>query len=189
MAFLNQNQLIELGFKEIGKNVLISEKASIYNACFIKIGSNVRIDDFSILSAGDEGIDIGNYVHIACFVSIIGKSKITLEDFVGISARSSIYSSSDDYSGGAMVGPMIPNEFRNVDNRPVSLKKHVLIGVGAVILPGVEIQEGTAVGALSLVTKSLDSWGIYIGAPAKFIKKRKTDLLEKELKLNESFNQ
>lgn len=181
MAFLSESQLIEIGFRKIGKNVLISDKASIYNPGNISIGSNVRIDDFGILSAGEDGIEIGNYVHIACFVSIIGKSKITLSDFVGISARSSIYSSSDDYSGGSMVGPMIPMEFRDVDNRPVVLERHVLIGVGTVILPGVTIDTGTAVGALSLVTKSLDSWGVYIGIPVKLIKNRKKGLLEKEM--------
>ena len=55
------------------------------------------------------------------------------------------------------------------------------------VLPGVKIGNGTSVGALSLVTKSLDEWGVYFGSPAKRVKARKKDLLEQEkLLLNES---
>ena len=56
MSFLTYKQLSKIGFLSLGENVLLSEKASIYNAPKIHIGSNVRIDDFCILSAGEEGI-------------------------------------------------------------------------------------------------------------------------------------
>ena len=56
MSFLNDEQLKDLGLKSYGKNVIISDKASLYNAKNISIGNNVRIDDFCILSAGDGGI-------------------------------------------------------------------------------------------------------------------------------------
>lgn len=186
MAFLTQDQLRNIGFKKIGSNVLISDKCSIYNPSKISLGSNVRIDDFCLISAGEEGIEIGNYVHIACYVSLIGKCKIILGDFVGISSKSAIYSSSDDYSGEFLVGPTVPDLYRRVDNRPVILKRHVLIGVGVVILPGVIIEEGTAVGALSLVAKKLEPWSIFVGSPLKFLKRRKSVLLELEKKLLDS---
>ena len=67
MSFLKQNELDDLGFKFLGKNVLISDKCSLYNTKNISIGDNTRIDDFCILSAGENGIEIGRYVHIACF--------------------------------------------------------------------------------------------------------------------------
>ena len=47
-------------------------------------------------------------------------------------------------------------------------------------MPGVVIHEGTSVGAMSLVTKSLDSWGVYIGIPCKRIKDRKKTVLDLE---------
>ena len=65
MAFLTDAQLAAMGFASLGSNVLISDKASIYGANRIQIGNNVRIDDFCVLSAGDGGIYIGNYIHIA----------------------------------------------------------------------------------------------------------------------------
>src|ERR1700722_5479363 len=98
MGFLNREQLEKMEFAEIGSNVLISDKASIYNPKKIKLGSNVRIDDFCIISAGEKGIEIGSYIHIACYVSLIGSELIKLHDFVGISSKSAVYSSSDDYS-------------------------------------------------------------------------------------------
>jgi galactoside O-acetyltransferase len=42
------------------------------------------------------------------------------------------------------------------------------------------MEEGSAAGALSLVTDNCGSFGIYVGVPARFIKKRKRGLLERE---------
>ena len=65
----------------------------------------------------------------------------------------------------------------------VTLKRHVIIGANSVILPNLTIGEGTSVGALSLVTKDLDPWGIYAGIPVRRLKDRKRDLLEIENRL------
>lgn len=189
MSFLTRKQLTEKGFLSLGENVFISEKTSIYGASRIQIGSHVRIDDFCILSAGEDGICLGNYIHIACYTSLIGKARITLADYSNLSSRVSIYSSNDDYSGNHMTNPMVPAEFTNVSHSPVSIGRHCIIGSGTVILPGVILEEGSAVGALSLITKKCDAFGIYVGAPARFIKKRSSGLLEREkalLGLNES---
>lgn len=182
MAFLSQESLESMGFASIGINVQISDKASLYGAERISLGSNIRIDDFCVISAGLGGMKIGDHVHIAIGASLIGAGKITLSDFVGISSRTSIYSSNDDYSGAAMVGPTIKAEFTNVQHADVFIEKHVVVGSGSVILPGVVLGEGVAIGALSLVSKSCDAFGIYVGNPAKRIKSRKRDLLDLEIK-------
>jgi dTDP-4-amino-4,6-dideoxy-D-glucose acyltransferase len=180
MAFLTQAELDSMGFLALGHNVLISDKASIYGASRIRIGCNVRIDDFCVLSAGDGGIEIGDYVHIAVFSLLIGAGKITLSDFSGVSSRVSIYSSNDDYSGHFLTNPTVPSEFTNVTHADVMLAKHVIIGSGSIVLPGVTLCEGAAVGALSLVSKDCDAFGVYMGAPARKLKNRKKDLLSKE---------
>jgi len=183
MGTLSRQQIEDIGFKSVGENVLISDKASIYGAAHISIGSNVRIDDFVVLSAGDGGIEIGNYIHIAVYSSLIGAGKITLCDFCNISSRVSIYSSSDDYSGEFMTNPMVPKILTNVTVAPVYFGEHVIIGSGSVVLPGVSLEQGVAVGALSLVTKSFSCFEVIAGSPAKFIKKRNQKLLELETKL------
>lgn len=182
MAFLNQEQLDVVGFKSIGENVLISNKVSIYNPKNIVIGSNVRIDDFCILSAGEGGIILGNYVHLACYCSLIGQGSIILKDFSGISSRVSLYSSNDDYSGEFLTNPCVPSEYTNVKSGDVTLEKHVIIGSGSIVLPNVTVGYGTAIGALSLVTKSCSEKSIYIGNPLKRLKARKVGFEELEKK-------
>lgn len=187
MAFLTQNQLNNMGFKFIGKNVRVSDKASIYSAENIHLSDNCRIDDFCILSTGNGGIHVGKHVHIAAYSGLIGAEEIYLDDFSGLSSRVSIYSSSDDYSGTFMTNPTVPDEFKKVDSRPVYLGKHAIIGAGSVVLPGANLGIGVAIGSLSLVLgKDYPEFMIYAGAPAKFVKERKRYVLDLEKKLIEN---
>ena len=78
MAFLSEKELEKLNFGSLGNNVRISDKAAIYGASNIFIGNNVRIDDFCIISAGEGGIHMSDYVHIACYVAMIGAGKISI---------------------------------------------------------------------------------------------------------------
>jgi galactoside O-acetyltransferase len=180
MAFLTFDNLKQLGFKKIGKDVKVSDKASIYGAENIEIGDYTRIDDFSIISAGKGGIKIGRNVHIACYCSIIGSAEIILNDFCGISSRVSIYSSNDNYSGICLTGPTIPAAYRQTVDKPVIVGRHVIVGSGGVILPGVTIGTGAAVGALSLVNKSIPEFEIHAGVPAKFFNTRSRTIIEVE---------
>lgn len=187
MGYLNKEQLDSIGFGSIGENVLISDKCSIYNPSKIFLKSNIRIDDFSIVSAGEKGIAIGNYVHISCYVSLIGQELIKIGDYSGLSARVSIYSSSDDFSGEYLAGPTIPKEYTNVVSKPVIIGKFVTIGTGCVLLPGTKIESNSAFGAMSLGIEGYyfnDS--IYAGVPANFIKNRKLKRKELEKKLNDN---
>lgn len=180
MSFYTTEELHELGFKSVAENVRISRKASIYGTSRIEIGAHSRIDDFCVLSAGEGGISIGRNVHIAVMSIIIGVGKVEIHDFCNLSSRVSVYSSSDDYSGEYMTNPTIPEKYTNVDVRDVSLERHVIVGSGSVILPGVTIGEGTAVGAACLVRKSLEPFGIYGGSPFKRLKNRSRRLLKLE---------
>lgn len=180
MAFLNPEQLASMGFASVGCNVLISDKASFYQPEKIKIGNHVRIDDFCVLSAGEGGIEIGNFIHIAVYTSLIGRGKICLHDFCNLSSKVAIYSSNDDYTGEYMTNPMVPSEFTGVRHANVTLEKHVIVGSGSIVLPGITLHEGVAIGALSVIQKDCQAFGIYAGNPAKRIKERKKNLLQLE---------
>ena len=186
-SFLSQKELQEMGFGFVGKDVRLSRKASFYNPHKIFIGDFSRIDDFCVFSAGDGAIKIGRNVHIAVFVSILGSANVTICDFAGLSSRVSIYSSNDDYSGEYMTNPTVDSNFTNVSHAPVYIGKHVVIGSGSVVLPGVHIHDGACVGALSLVNKNCDPYKMYAGIPARFLKDRsqkirnlETDFLAKD---------
>jgi acetyltransferase-like isoleucine patch superfamily enzyme len=186
-SYCTEKEITELGLKNVGRNVKISKHVNFYGAQYISIGSNVRIDDFCILSASREGsFSVGDNVHIGAGVYLFGTYGIQIGDFSGLSSGVKVYSTSDDYSGEFLTNPTVSREFLNSRNELVIIEKHALIGAGSVVLPGVVISEGVAVGALSLVSKSLDSWSIYAGQPVRKIKDRSKNLLKLEAKLLKS---
>lgn len=170
--------MLKMGFRSVGENVAISTKASFYGADRISIGSNVRIDDFCILSGN---ITIGNYIHIAAYSALFGgNAGIELRDFSNISSRVSIYALSDDYSGETMTNPMIPDKYKNVTQEKVLIDRHVIIGASSVVLPGAVLNEGASFGAFSLIKGNVSEWTVNTGIPAKTIRPRKKDLLQLE---------
>lgn len=178
MAYLTKEQLQLLGFKSLGKNVQISDKASIYNCNQISIGDNSRVDDYCVLSGN---ITIGNHVHIAPFCLLAGGEKgIIMEDFSGLAYRVTVFTQSDDYSGETLTNPTIPKQYKNELKKAIYIGRHVIIGTNSVVMPGVTLAEGCSVGAMSLLRKSTEPWGVYLGNPAKRIKERKQDLLKLE---------
>ena len=182
MAYLTQLELKSMGFKYLGKNIKISDKASIYDADEIEIDDNSRIDDFCIVSGKNK---IGKNVHITPQCLVAGGEKgIIFEDYTTLSYGVKVFTQSDDYSGKTMVNSTIPKKYKNEYKKEVILKKYSVVGVGSIIMPGVILNEGTSVGAMSLVLKDTKPWSIYIGSPAKKIKDRNKDLLilEKQYK-------
>lgn len=184
-GYYNNSELTKFGFKHVGQNVLIAKNATIIGLENITLGDNIRIDGNTVIAAYSGFLTLGSYIHIGggCHLSCAGG--ITMADFSGLSQGVKIYSGSDDYSGQALTNPTVPRKYLNVKLAPVTLGRHVIIGSGSVILPGVDIGEGSSVGALSLVTKSLAAWGVYFGAPVKRISDRSQELLKLEQQLLE----
>lgn len=177
--YYSKQQLKKMNFKSIGENVKISKNTFILNPEKIKIGNNVRIDAFTTITSNNL-IEIGSYVHISCNVYINGADKIFIGDFCGLAAGVKIFSSVDDYSGDYLTNPTIPKIYSNVTKGEIVFEKHVIVGSNSVVLPRVTLKMGSAVGALSLVNKSLESWYIYMGVPARKIKKRQKKILKLE---------
>jgi acetyltransferase-like isoleucine patch superfamily enzyme len=175
MAYYTEQQLQDLNFKSLGKNVKISDKASIYNANQISIGHNSRIDDFCILSGS---ITIKSHCHITpmCLVAG-GQPGVFLEDFCTLAYGVKIFAQSDDYSGKTMANSLVPRQYKSETFESVHLGRHVIVGAGSIVMPGVCIAEGCSVGAMSLVNKCTEPWGIYVGSPAKRLKNRSKELL------------
>lgn len=178
MPYLTVNQLEAMKFKALGKNVLISDKASIYNADQIEIGDYSRIDDFCVVSGK---VSIGRNVHMAVYSHLAGgRAGIEMHDFSGLAYGCQIFAQSDDYSGRTMTNPTVPAEFKNEYESRVIIGRHCILGTNTVVTPGVHIKEGTSIGAMAMVTKSTQEWSIYVGAPARRVKARSKDLLNLE---------
>lgn len=186
MAYYTDIELKEIGFKYIGSNVRISKTTSIYNPEKMIIGDNCKIDDFCILSGK---IELGNNIHISVYCHVAGGDEgIYMEDFSGLSHYVNIFTRSDDYSGKFLTNPTVPDEYKNIKKGSVIIKKHGIVGCNSVIFPGVIIEEGVAVGAMSLVNKPTIPWKTYIGIPAKSVGDRSKELLELEKKYIQSNN-
>lgn len=183
MGYYSEDDLQQMGFKYLGKNVRVSDKASVYNCDQIEIGDNSRIDDFCVLSGH---IKIGSNCHITpqCLIAG-GQPGVQFSDFCTLAYGVKVFSQSDDYSGLTLTNSTIPRKFKTELFKKVSFGKHVIVGAGSIVLPGVDVAEGCSVGAMTLLLKSTEPWGIYVGNPAKRIKDRKQNLLMLEKKFLE----
>lgn len=178
MAYLTKEELAEVGFAHLGKNVKISSRAAIYEAELISLGDNSRVDDFCVLSGK---ITIGRNVQVSVYCNLAaGEPGITLDDFATLAYGCQVFAQSDDYSGRTMTNPTIPDAYKTEIKRAVTIGRHVIIGTQSAVFPGVNLAEGCAVGAHSVVMKSTKPWGIYVGNPAQRIKERDRSLLALE---------
>ncbi|WP_137821632.1 acyltransferase [Pseudomonas sp. D(2018)] len=186
MAYYSDEQLKQMGFRRLGINVKISDKASIYNADQIEVGDNSRIDDFCVISGK---VRIGAFCHITpmCLVAG-GVPGIFFSDFCTLAYGVKVFSQSDDYSGETLTNSLIPRKFKREIFEEVMFGKHVIVGAGSIIFPGVHVAEGCSVGAMTLVNKSTLPWGVYVGNPARRVKERKQDLLALEQKFLEEIS-
>lgn len=176
-----EDDLAEEGFRSLGRHVRIARNCTIIGAENISLGDHVRIDGYCTLVAAGRGwLNLGSYIHIGGHCALLAGEGITLEDFSGLSWGVQIYTRSDDFSGRHMTNPTVPARYTGVKGAPVRLGRHAIVGAGSVLLPGAELGEGAALGALSLTAGALEPWAIYSGVPAKRIKPRSRRLLELE---------
>ncbi len=169
MGYYQRHELLALGFRHIGQQVLIDRSTQVYNPENISIGDNVRIDGFSILSAGKE-ITIGSHIHIGAGCYVFGSSGcIQFCDFSGLSPGVKIFSASDDFIEGWLRGPIIDQEFRKVKCGDVTLRENAVVASGSVISPGITLGRNSSVCALTVVTKDVEDNAIVSGNPARQI--------------------
>lgn len=180
----SESELSEI-FGSVGHNVLIHNSCIIFGGKKIHIGSHVRIDCFSLISAGEQGIIIGDHVHIAVGVCLFGSGgRIKVDDFAGISARTLLYTATDDYSSGHLTGPTVPDKYRKVITGDITLNKHCVIGCASVVMP-CTLGLGATVGALSFVNKDVPDFEVVAGIPAIRRSSRSREVLDSEKRLRE----
>jgi len=126
---------------QTGHNVLIRENTSI--------GDNVSVGTNSVIEGNTS---IGNNVNIQSNVFV--PINTTIEDFVFIGPNTVL--TNDKYpirKNLTLKGPII--------------RKGASIGASVIILPGVEIGEGSIIAAGALVTTNVPQWKLAAGSPAK----------------------
>ena len=128
-----------------------------------KIGKNVKIGTGTII---DGRTEIGDNVNIQSNVYIPLLTKIGSNVFIG--------------PGAIFLNDKYPPSKRLIG---VTVEDDVVIGGGAVILPGVKIEKGAVIGAGCVVTKNVSESTVVVGNPARCICSRSD--YEKRKKLYE----
>jgi acetyltransferase-like isoleucine patch superfamily enzyme len=113
----------------------------------IAIGANCAISSFNHISTGDQDLMIGDNVRIAANVTILGADR-------NVHRRDAL----------------IVEQGRT--HKPTRIGDDVLIGAGAVILPGCTIETGAVIGAGSVVNRDVAAYAIVGGVPARVIGER-----------------
>jgi len=168
--------------KRVGSDVRINKLCVISRPELVEMGSHIAIDMWTYISTQ---LIMGDYIHIAPSVSIIGgaPARLTMGNFTNIGSGGRIVCATDDFSQG-LISPVVPIEHRTVINKPIIFEDFATLGVNCTVLPGVTLREGTIVGANSVVTKDTEPWMIYAGSPARPIKVREKErILESANKL------
>lgn len=135
----------------------------------VKIGKNFSCGNQSLITACANGqIIIGNNVAINKNVMINADINgiIEIGDNVLIGPNVVLRASSHSFDGDKS------KPIKQQGHKPgkIIIKNNVWIGSNVVILPNIQINERVIIGAGSIVTKDLESNGIYAGVPAKLIK-------------------
>ncbi|EMZ39324.1 hypothetical protein C826_01300 [Helicobacter bilis WiWa] len=169
MSYLTQHELLSLDFKSLGKNVLISSKASLYDTHLMILDDNVRIDDFCVISGN---VYLGKSVSIAPFCLIAGGSKsedlqkggVIIGDHSVFAYGVRAFSRSDNY--------VTTNKDEVYIDRVV-IGHHCICGTNSVIYAGSRLGDYVSVGALSFVKGVCEDYSVYVGTPAKLLKRVK----------------
>ena len=146
------------------KKILISPNVTIIGPENIQMGNNVRIDDYTIISAKDGFLKLGSNIHLGGQSYFGCSGGIEIKSNVNIAQGVKIYSKINDY---------LRKKNDDTIKGSVKIEQNVILGSNTVIIGKTIIKEGATVGALSFVKQNLNSWSIYAGCPVKFIRKRK----------------
>lgn len=146
IGFFLRNIILKIFSKSKKGMVSIQPEVNIVNVNRIEFGANIGINSGTYINALG-GIKFGNYVLIGTNVTISAGKHEIMGKFPPVFSRPS---------------------------KPISIniEDDVWLGSGVVIMPGITLKKGTVVGANSVVTKSTEEYGIYIGSPARKVKSR-----------------
>jgi acetyltransferase-like isoleucine patch superfamily enzyme len=136
-----------------GKNFKVIEPVNLYECEF---GNNVFVGPFVEIT---KGVKIGDNTRISSHSFVCELVTIGKNCFIG----HGVMFTNDKFKSGKLGGGKKNWLSTNIGN-------NVLIGSNATILP-VKIKSGSVIGAGSVVTKDITKKGVYVGNPAKLLRK------------------
>lgn len=168
--------------KSLGLEPSIHRTASVRATTFgrfCEVGARTKIaesafGDYSYVVNDSDIIytTVGKFCSIAAHTRINpGNHPLDRVMLSHVSYRSSAYG----------LGPDDPSFFDWRRASPVSLGHDVWIGHGAIVLPGLTIGTGAAIGAGTIVTKNVPPFAIVVGNPGRVLRLRFPDRIVEQL--------
>lgn len=161
------------------KDIYISNN-SIFKRKLI-LDDHIALDPFIYCASN---LICRNYVHLSANINIVGGSDsyVYIGNFCNISAGCNLCPGSSDFlSDNIISSPLLPKNIQSNIIKPIVIHDFVTIGLNTTVLSGIEIAEGTIIGANSFVNKNTEPWTLYSGCPAIPTKK-----IENKLKLKQA---
>ena len=137
----------------------IPASSNIWQFCVVlpdaKVGENCNVCSHCFI---ENDVEIGNNVTVKCGVQLWNGLRVEDDVFIGanVSFTNDRYPRSKQY----------PAAFEKT-----VIRKGASIGAGSVILCGIEIGEKAMIGAGSVVTKDVPAGELWVGNPARFVRK------------------
>lgn len=157
----------------------IRNKANIDFGYNLTTGVGCRIEAYPKEKTNNKCLRIGNNVEMNDFVHIVSSNSVIIGDNVLFASKIFISDTSHGiYDGEEVIhcSPLTRPNDRPLVSSFVIIENNVWIGEFVSILPGVTIGEGSIIGTMSVVTKSIPSYSIAIGSPARVIKRYNFDI-------------
>ena len=182
-GYYSSDELRAFNFARVGEGSAIARNCTIVGLENIAIGDHVRIDGYCSIIAASGSVRIGNHVQIGIGCVLGARGGIELGDYSSLSHGVRILTAVDDFGGRHMTNSTLPADVLGVKAAPVRIGRYVPVGAGTLILPGVVVEEGAAVGAMSLVDQRLTGWTIWAGNPVRAAGERSRELLDLAMRL------
>lgn len=158
-------------FKRISYPFYINAGLKTHNPGKICFDKNVRIGRFGRLSCYGKSEDslliIEDNVYIGDFFSVLVGGQVIIKKNTLIASYVAVISENHGIDPECGVG----YGKQDLIEKPTIIGEHCWIGEKVVILPGVNIGDWCIIGASSVVAKSIPSYSIAVGNPAKVIKR------------------
>jgi acetyltransferase-like isoleucine patch superfamily enzyme len=167
-CYIESAQMFRFIKTKADRAVVFGEHVSCYAGCSFAIGpkGSCSIGDFTLLNGAiimaEERIEIGKYCLISWNVGIADS------DFHPLDAAARRVDA-------MALAPFLPNRppRPEIKTKPVVIEDDVWIGMGAVILKGVRIGQGSVVAAGAVVTRDVPPNTVVAGNPAVPVKELK----------------
>jgi acetyltransferase-like isoleucine patch superfamily enzyme len=165
-GYVETSQSFERYRSEVEVGLRVARGASVYPPTMFDLGpeGSVNVGEFSMLNGPrilcDGRISIGAYCLISWNVVLMDSYRAGFD----VESRRGVL-------GELWKAPLKERRMRGGDRpREIRIGDNVWIGFDAVILPGVQIGEGSVVGARSVVNADVPAYCVVAGNPARVVK-------------------